>query len=222
METGAISLTSPFYLMLPLALIALVPFFAVMGTSFLKLVVVFSILRNATGLQQIPPNIAMNALAIILTFYIMAPIGLEVWDLIEEQQISFETEDSEQLAEDIELLITPYRDFLKKNTSERERHFFLRTATKIWPEAYRHQLSADDLIILMPSFCISELTKAFEIGFLLYLPFIIIDLIVSNILLAMGMMMVSPMTISLPFKLLLFVLIDGWARLVHGLVMSYA
>ncbi|WP_257285851.1 type III secretion system export apparatus subunit SctR [Endozoicomonas sp. SESOKO1] len=222
MESGAITLTSPFYLMIPLALMALVPFLAVMGTSFLKLVVVFSILRNATGLQQIPPNIAMNALAIILTLYIMAPVGFEAWDIVQEENISFQNEDSQQLMSDIELLIAPYRDFLKKNTTERERNFFLKSARILWPKAYQAQLSPDDLVVLMPSYCISELTKAFEIGFLLYLPFIIIDLIVSNILLAMGMMMVSPMTISLPFKLLLFVLLDGWTRLIHGLVLSYA
>lgn len=222
MESGAITLTSPFYLMIPLALMALVPFLAVMGTSFLKLVVVFSILRNATGLQQIPPNIAMNALAIILTLYIMAPVGFEAWDIMEEENISFQTDDSKVMMDNIEMLIKPYRDFLRKNTNERERNFFLKTARILWPKAYQAQLSADDLIVLMPSYCITELTKAFEIGFLLYLPFIIIDLIVSNILLAMGMMMVSPMTISLPFKLLLFVLLDGWTRLIQGLVLSYA
>ena len=164
----------------------------------------------------------MNALAIILTLYIMAPIGYETWDIIQEENISFQTENSGALMEDIQLLAQPYREFLKKNTNERERNFFLKTARILWPKAYQSQLSADDLVVLMPSYCISELTKAFEIGFLLYLPFIIIDLIVSNILLAMGMMMVSPMTISLPFKLLLFVLLDGWTRLIHGLVLSYA
>ena len=222
MDSSAITLTSPFYLMIPLALMALIPFLAVMGTSFLKLVVVFSILRNATGLQQIPPNIAMNALAIILTLYIMAPVGFEAWDIVQEENISFQSADSGALIEDLQLIAQPYREFLKKNTNERERNFFLKTARLLWPKAYQSQLSADDLIVLMPSYCISELTKAFEIGFLLYLPFIIIDLIVSNILLAMGMMMVSPMTISLPFKLLLFVLLDGWTRLIHGLVLSYA
>ena len=222
MDSSAITLTSPFYLMIPLALMALIPFLAVMGTSFLKLVVVFSILRNATGLQQIPPNIAMNALAIILTLYIMAPVGFEAWDIVQEENISFQSADSGALMEDLQLIAQPYREFLKKNTNERERNFFLKTARLLWPKAYQTQLSADDLIVLMPSYCISELTKAFEIGFLLYLPFIIIDLIVSNILLAMGMMMVSPMTISLPFKLLLFVLLDGWTRLIHGLVLSYA
>ncbi len=222
MESGAITLTSPFYLMIPLALMALIPFMAVMGTSFLKLVVVFSILRNATGLQQIPPNIAMNALAIILTVYIMAPIGFEIWDRVQQENINFQTQDSAELMANISSLATPYKEFMRKNTSEKERNFFLKAARSLWPKAYQDDLSPDDLIVLIPSFCISELTKAFEIGFLLYLPFIVIDLIISNILLAMGMMMVSPMTISLPFKLLLFVLLDGWTRLIHGLVLSYA
>ncbi|WOG29445.1 type III secretion system export apparatus subunit SctR [Endozoicomonas sp. 8E] len=218
MESGILNLTSPFYLMVPLALMALIPFMAVMGTSFLKLVVVFSILRNATGLQQIPPNIAMNALAIILTLYIMAPIGYESYELLEPEKINFE---DLSWIESVRLASAPYKQFLKDNTNENERNFFLKSARLLWPQKYQQELSGDDLIVLLPSFCITELTKAFQIGFLLYLPFIVIDLIVSNILLAMGMMMVSPMTISLPFKLLLFVLLDGWTRLIQGLVLSY-
>ena len=223
MESGILNFTSPFYLMIPLALMALIPFAAVMGTSFLKLVVVFSILRNATGLQQIPPNIAMNALAIILTLYIMAPVGYEAYEIIQKENIQFNIKEDEELnwIDDLKLVIEPYKQFIKKNTNEMERNFFLKSARLLWPKKYQTELSGDELIVLLPSFCISELTKAFQIGFLLYLPFIIIDLIVSNILLAMGMMMVSPMTISLPFKLLLFVLLDGWTRLVHGLVLSY-
>ena len=214
------TLTSPFYLLLPLIFMSLIPFFAVMGTSFLKLVVVFSILRNATGLQQIPPNIAMNALAIILTIYVMAPVGYQTSEIITENKLSFTVEDMSWV-DSVKTAAEPYRLFLKKNTNKRERGFFLKTAGSLWPDKYRAELSEDDFIILIPSFTISELGKAFQIGFLLYLPFIVIDLIVSNILLAMGMMMVSPMTISLPFKLLLFVMLDGWTRLTHGLVLSY-
>ena len=221
MESGVLNLTSPFYLMIPLALMALIPFVAVMGTSFLKLVVVFSILRNATGLQQIPPNIAMNALAIILTLYIMAPVGYEAYEIIQQENISFEMDKEMAWTDSLQTVVQPYKQFLKQNTNEKQRRFFLKSARLLWPQKYHKELSGDDFIVLMPSFCISELTKAFQIGFLLYLPFIIIDLIVSNILLAMGMMMVSPMTISLPFKLLLFVLLDGWTRLIHGLVLSY-
>ncbi|WP_330926879.1 type III secretion system export apparatus subunit SctR [Candidatus Sororendozoicomonas aggregata] len=216
-----ISLTSPFYLLLPLALMSLIPFFAVLGTSFLKLVVVFSILRNATGLQQIPPNIAMNALAIILTLYIMAPVGYQASEIIQKNNLSFTVEDMSWV-DSLKVAAEPYRDFLERNTAKRERAFFLKTAGTLWPEKYRSTLTKTDFVVLMPAFCISELAKAFQIGFLLYLPFIVIDLIVSNILLAMGMMMVSPMTISLPFKLLLFVMLDGWTRLTHGMVLSYA
>ena len=222
MESGILNLTSPFYLMIPLALMALIPFMAVMGTSFLKLVVVFSILRNATGLQQIPPNIAMNALAIILTLYIMAPVGYEAYEIIQKEDIQFNLKSEEMdWVEDLKLIVKPYKQFIKQNTNEQQRTFFLKSTRLLWPQKYQMELEEDDFIVLLPSFCLSELTKAFQIGFLLYLPFIIIDLIVSNILLAMGMMMVSPMTISLPFKLLLFVLLDGWTRLIHGLVLSY-
>ena len=211
-------LSTPFYLILPLALMSLIPFVAILGTSFLKLMVVFGILRNATGLQQIPPNMALNSLAIILTVYIMAPVGFEVYNTVKDKEVSLKDESWKEVVEEA---IVPYRQFLKKHTNERERAFFLKTARSLWPAEYKQELNTDSMMILLPAYALSELTKAFQIGFLLYLPFIIIDLIVSNILLAMGMMMVSPMTISLPFKLLLFVLLDGWTRLVHGLVLSY-
>ena len=221
MESGILDFTSPFYLMIPLALMALIPFIAVMGSSFLKLVVVFSILRNATGLQQIPPNIAMNALAIILTLNIMAPVGYEAYEITQNEEISFKMDEDMSWVESLTLVMKPYKQFLKQNTNKQQSVFFLKTARVLWPKKYQATLVETDLVVLLPAFAISELTKAFQIGFLLYLPFIIIDLIVSNILLAMGMMMVSPMTISLPFKLLLFVLLDGWTRLIHGLVLSY-
>ena len=114
-----------------------------------------------------------------------------------------------------------YKDFLRRHGSEKEQSFFYETAKEIWPEEIAATLEKDSFFVLIPAFTASELKNAFEIGFLIYLPFLAIDLIISNILLAMGMMMVSPMTISLPFKLLLFVLLDGWTLLIHGLVLSY-
>jgi len=213
-----LNLTTPFYLILPLAMMSLVPFAAILGTSFLKLVVVFGILRNATGLQQIPPNMALNALSIILTIYIMAPVGMDIYDTLKDREISVNDNSWREAFEDG---VGSYRDFLVRNTSERERTFFIKSAKSLWPPHYVDEVQSDSLMVLLPSFAISELTRAFQIGFLLYLPFIVIDLIVSNILLAMGMMMVSPMTISLPFKLLLFVLLDGWTRLIHGLITGY-
>jgi type III secretion protein R len=116
----------------------------------------------------------------------------------------------------------PLQSFLARHADRNSAEFFVRTAQKLWPQNFAQMLDRENLIVLIPALAITELTRAFQIGFLLYLPFIVIDLVISNILLAMGMMMVSPMTISLPFKLLLFVLLDGWTKLLEGLVLSYA
>ncbi len=213
------NLPDPFYLILALSGMALVPFLAVMTTSFVKLAIVFGLLRNALGIQQIPPNMAIYGLSMILTIYIMAPVGYAIHDTLIEQDLSFE--DSENFINALDKGSDPFKDFLKKHANSREVSFFMKNAESLWPQEYVDRLGADSFMILIPAFTVSELTSAFEIGFLLYLPFIVIDLIISNILLALGMMMVSPMTISLPFKLLLFVLLDGWARLIHGLVLTY-
>jgi type III secretion protein R len=115
----------------------------------------------------------------------------------------------------------PVKDFLKRHSSDKEIAFFSRATQDLWPEDYAKTATKDHLLVLTSAFLVSELTSAFEIGFLLYLPFVVIDLIVANILISMGMIMVAPIMISLPFKVLLFVLIDGWSKLTHGLVMSY-
>lgn len=209
----------PVLLVIGLSILALVPFLAIMTTSFVKLAVVFSLLRNALGVQQIPPNMAIHGLAIILSIYVMAPVIYEIGDVIEKENVKFES--ITEIKPVFEKGSVPFKEFLLKHSSERERGFFIQSAKKLWPEKYSADISEDSFLILIPAFTVSELTSAFEIGFLLYLPFIAIDIIISNILLAMGMMMVSPMTISLPFKLLLFVLLDGWAKLIHGLVLTY-
>ena len=191
-----------------------------MVTSFVKLVVVLSLIRNALGIQQIPPNMVMNGLALILSLYIMNPVMQDTFTILEAQEV-----DGRNLATIKQAAaegIKPLQAFLLKHTHERERAFFFNTAKRLWSEEQAAALQNDDLMVLVPAFTVTELTSAFQIGFLIYLPFIAIDIIVSNILLAMGMMMVSPMTISLPFKLLLFVVVDGWTRLVHGLVLTYA
>src|SRR5262249_42221040 len=115
----------------------------------------------------------------------------------------------------------PFKGFLKKHIRPEQQDFFFRTTRQIWPDDLAKQVDKESYMILIPAFTVSELTSAFEIGFLIYLAFIVIDLVVSSILLAMGMMMVSPLTISLPFKLFLFVMVDGWSRLIHGLVLTY-
>jgi type III secretion protein R len=213
-------LNSPFYLIITLVLLSLAPFVAMMVTSYVKIVVVLSLIRNALGIQQIPPNIVMNGLAIILTFYIMNPIAQTTYEILQKSQ--FKPDDIPSMLKAAEQAKEPLKEFLKKHASPRERVFFFKTAQKMWPPQRVADLKDDDLMVLIPAFTVSELTSAFQIGFLIFLPFIVVDIIVSNVLLALGMMMVSPMTISLPLKLLLFVVADGWTRLIHALVLSYA
>ncbi len=214
-----LDIPDPFYIVIFLIMLSLAPFMAIMVTSYVKLVVVLSLVRNALGIQQIPPNMVINGLAVILTLYVMAPIGQEIFDIVQKEDIS--TRDFKTLTKAFDKAKEPFKKFLIKHSHHKERVFFVKSAKSIWPKKQAKALRHDDLIVLIPAFTVSELTSAFQIGFLLYLPFIAIDLVVSNILLAMGMMMVSPMTISLPFKLLLFVLLDGWARLIHGLILTY-
>lgn len=212
-------MADPLSLIFVLAIAALVPFLAVVATSFIKLSVVFLLVRNALGVQQIPPNMALNALALILSGYIMAPVLVETHDLLSKGDFTYTT--AEGLKAAYETGKGPLAKFLNAHASEREKLFFMESAKSLWPKEMSDQLSKDSIVVVLPAFTVSQLREAFEIGFLLYLPFIAIDLIVSNILLAMGMMMVSPLTISLPFKLFLFVMIDGWSRLILGLVKTY-
>lgn len=210
----------PFAIIATLIGLAMLPFVAAMVTSYLKIVVVMSLLRNALGIQSIPPNVVINGLAIILSVYVMAPVAQESY-----RRATFVYDGTKSpLGQPavFEAAAEPFRSFFTKHSRTRDKAFFLRTAQATWPEPEKDSLSEEHLMVLIPAFVVSELTSAFQIGFLIYLPFIAIDIIVSNILLAMGMMMVSPMTISLPFKLLLFVLVDGWTRLIQGLILTYS
>lgn len=322
---------SPALVLVTVVSLALAPFVAVMVTSFTKIVVVLSLLRNALGLQQVPPNVVINGLAIVLSIYVMYPVILDVNEAVQarlegrpppasvQRQIDARAQqqairegrpiavrpdadavpdasagdppptspaavdgraaeaeaqaagttpdpmfsavrggssndprrDADEaplpgLAEEVTRQATPaaapasggafdtnrlltmvdagkepLRTFLIQHSSDSERAFFLRSVQRMLPPERRAELTPDDFIVIVPAFTVSELTAAFQIGFLIFLPFLIIDLVVANILLALGMMMLSPTTVSLPFKLLLFVLIDGWAKLVHGLVLTY-
>ncbi len=209
----------PIALSLALGLLALVPTIAVVSTSFLKIAIVLSLVRNALGVQQIPPTIALYGLALILTAYIMAPIA---------QSIQKEVAASPTASRSIPAMFNavskgaePLRTFMHRHSDQRHRDFFMRTAASLWDESMVEKMSDKDYLVLVPSFMVTELTEAFEIGFLMFLPFVVIDLIVSNILLAMGMMMVSPVMISMPLKLFLFVMADGWTKLIQGLVFTY-
>ena len=230
--------------------VAVLPYLAVMLTAFTKLVVVLSLLRSALGLQQAPPNVVLNGLAIILASYVMYPVGLEMADRVQAElgaganpasapsatrfgavaaPTAARSRTDAPAGADLTRLLTivdnakaPLGEFLKRHAAEPERAFFLDTARRLLPPERRERVQADDLIVLVPAFTASELARAFQIGFLIFLPFLVIDLIVANVLQALGMMMVSPTTIALPFKLLLFVAVEGWSRLLHGLVSGYA
>lgn len=199
--------------------LSLAPFAALLISSFVKIVIVLSLVRNALGVQQVPPNMVLNGLAIMLSLYIMHPVIMDTGRLIADTD--FKVNSFDEVVEIVNKLKMPLQEFLSKHSTDNNRAFFVKSAQRIWPEELSKDVSPEDFMILLPAFTLTELTSAFQIGFLLYLPFVAIDLIVSNILLALGMMMVSPMTISLPFKLLLFVLVDGWGKMIQGLVLTY-
>lgn len=209
----------PFQLITILMLMSLAPFIVIMVTSFTKLVVVFQLIRSAMGLQQTPPTMVLNGISLVLSLYIMFPVGQKIYMSLEDNQL--QKAGAVEIIQMLNIAKEPVRVFLQKHAKASECNFFAKSVSRIWPEEER-QYQSDDIIVLLPAFLVSELTRAFQIGFVLYLPFIAVDIIVSNILMSMGMHMVSPTTISLPFKLLLFVFLNGWSKIVHGLILTYA
>jgi len=214
-----LSTFSPSSALITVVLLTLAPFAAVMVTSFTKIVVVLSLLRNALGLQQVPPNLVLNGLAIVLSLYVMYPTTQLVMESVSSVEDISSSTDSMLLAAD--LAKEPIKEFMLKHSRIEDREFFLNSLRGLMSSDRQSSVGVNDLVVVIPAFTINELTNAFQIGFVIFLPFIIIDLVIANILMAMGMMMLSPTVVSLPFKLLLFVLVDGWTKLAHGLVMSY-
>ncbi|MGB0084269.1 MAG: type III secretion system export apparatus subunit SctR [Rhodomicrobiaceae bacterium] len=206
-------------ILITLVAFGLIPMFVVTMTSFLKISVVMFLVRNALGIQQTPPNLVLYAIALVLTLYISSPVLAEIYGRLNATPV--DTRSVEGLQEAAGRIREPVKTYLSRFAHPNERKFFLAATEKIWGERDRTEVRDDDLLILLPAFVSSELTRAFEIGFLIYLPFLVIDLIVSNILMALGMIMVSPTLISIPLKLFLFVTVDGWSRLLHGLILSY-
>ncbi|WP_084798325.1 flagellar type III secretion system pore protein FliP [Pleomorphomonas koreensis] len=197
-----------------LTVLSLAPSIVVMMTSFTRIVVVLSLLRSAIGLQSAPPNAVMVSLALFLTAFIMAPTFQDAYTNGIEPVVNNQID----LTEGFTRTMQPMRAFMLAHTREVDLRLFVDLANQPQPES-----QADlETRIIIPAFMISELRRAFEIGFLIYLPFLIIDMVVSSILMAMGMMMLPPVVVSLPFKLIFFVLVDGWALLAGSLVRSYA
>ncbi|MDR1436404.1 MAG: type III secretion system export apparatus subunit SctR [Puniceicoccales bacterium] len=220
MNTAANFFTyDPITVIVLITVLGVAPFFMLMVTSFVKIVIVLGLVRNALGTQQVPPNLVLNGLALIITIYVMAPVAKETMKIAIESEFSLQ--EIEKLPGHLQRIGEPLRRFLLRHSSINSRTFFMNAAARLWPKDDFNNISSSDFLILVPAFTVSELTTSFQIGVLLFLPFIAVDIVVSNVLMALGMMMMSPMTISLPFKLMLFVLADGWSKLIEGLVLTY-
>ena len=196
-----------------ITILSLAPSILVMVTSFTRIVIVLSFLRSALGIQQTPPNSVLISLALFLTFFIMSPVFMAAYDEGIQPLMAEEIDE----ADAFERTMSPFRGFMLTHVREKDLGLFMEMAGEL-------DINGPDevpLQVLVPAFMISELRRAFEIGFLLFLPFLIIDMVVASILMSMGMMMLPPIMISLPFKLIFFVLVDGWYLIAGSLIRSY-
>ena len=206
-------LAIPLQILLLLTLLSFIPALLIAMTSFTRIVIVLSLLRQALGVQQIPPNQVLIGLALLLTVFIMRPVGERLHTQVVQPYLAQSLTTPAALQQAVE----PLRDFMLRQTREKDLALFIQIA-----HASRPSTPADvPLTALLPAFVISELRTAFQIGFLLYLPFLVLDLVISSLLVSMGMMMLPQTLISLPFKLMLFVLVDGWNLIVGSLVRSF-
>lgn len=200
-------------LLFSVAIISFIPFIVVSTSSFIRIIIVLSLLRQAVGTQQSPPNMVITSLAIFLTVFVMTPVWQEVQ---QDVMVPYRAGEITQ-KEALEQGYVPLQNFMLKLTRDKDLALFLEFSQVAPPDDYKDI----PFYVLIPSFIISELRAAFQIAFILFIPFIVIDLIVSNILLSLGMFMLSPAIISLPFKILLFVLTDGWNLIIQGLLLSF-
>lgn len=202
-----------------LGALSLIPILMIVCTCFLKISMVLMLTRNAMGVQQVPPNMAIYGIALAASLFVMAPVFNEMSQRV--KSLPIDTQSTERLDYTVSNGVEPLKRFMVKNTDADILTHLQENAQRMWPKEMAQSVQHDSPLLLIPSFVLSELQNGFKIGFLIYIPFIVVDLIVSNVLLALGMQMVSPMTISLPLKILLFVLVSGWTRLLDGLFYSY-
>jgi type III secretion protein R len=225
-------LSRPIVLVVALAVVSLLPLAFMTVTAFVKIATVLQIVRSAIGAQGVPSSTIIMALSAALTVVAMAPVGDKIAARAAPLLASKEADTVTWVRGGIDAVREPMREFLKANASETERERFFDVARRArrtgaagpggpMGQAAAGEVGPDDLTVLLPAFVVTELGEAFALGFLIYLPFLVIDLVVSNLLLALGMQMMSPTQVSLPFKLLLFVAIDGWGLLARSLVEGY-
>lgn len=201
-------------LFLLITVLGLAPSILIMTTSFVRISIVLSIVRTALGLQQSPPNQVLISLALFLTFFIMSPALEESY----ENGVKPMLEEKMSEEEALPIIVQPFKKFMLANTRSKDLDLFMSIAK----EDPKQEMEGLPMKVVMPSFMISELRRAFEIGFLIFLPFLIIDIVVSSILMAMGMMMMPPVMVALPFKIIFFVVIDGWYLVAGSLVRSFS
>lgn len=219
-ELIGVDASQPLEIIILLTLIALAPSMLIMMTCFTRIVIVLGFLRTAMQTQSTPPNMVITGMALFLTFFIMAPVFSEINEVAYQPYVSEELTTEEAL----DAASVPLKKFMLKQTSQDDLQFFLDLSKTEEPEGgYTDEYLQNDLslTVIVPSFMISELKRAFQMGFLIFLPFLVIDLVVGSTLMSMGMMMLPPTTISLPFKILLFVLADGWNLVIGGLVKTF-
>ena len=203
-----------FNVILLITFLSLAPSILVMMTSFTRIIVVLSITRSALAIQSTPPNMVLISLALFMTLFIMSPVLEKSW----EQGIEPMYEEKIEISEGLEKAAQPIKEFMVKNTREKDLLLF----TDLAKEKPAEKIEDTPLKIAIPAFMISELRRAFEIGFLIFIPFLIIDMVIASVLMSMGMMMLPPTVLALPFKVIFFVLIDGWYMLAGSLVRSFA
>ncbi|NDD26853.1 MAG: flagellar biosynthetic protein FliP [Proteobacteria bacterium] len=215
---GGGGLATPLQILMLMTVLSLAPYILVMTTSFIRISIVLSFLRTAMGTQQVPPTQVLMALSLFMTLYIMSPVGKRINETALQPYFSNKIKQ----AEFIDRASSPLKDFMFANTRKTDIVLFFRLSNLKEKEFPAIEKPADVPIhIMLPSYIVSEIKTAFAIGFLLYIPFLVIDMVVASVLMSMGMFMLSPMTISLPFKLLLFVMINGWEIILEGLVKSF-
>ncbi|EJS1737060.1 EscR/YscR/HrcR family type III secretion system export apparatus protein [Escherichia albertii] len=203
-----------------LSLFTLLPFFIASGTCFIKFSIVFVIVRNALGLQQVPSNMTLNGVALLLSMFVMLPVGKEIYYNGQNENLTFDNVES--VVNFVETGMSGYKLYLIKY-SEPELVNFFEKIRKADDNEENDEFSKENISILslLPAYALSEIKSAFIIGFYIYLPFVVVDLVISSVLLTLGMMMMSPVTISTPIKLILFVAMDGWTMLSKGLILQY-
>jgi len=212
-EVGGISLSRPVEILLLLTALSFLPAFLVMVTGFTRIVVVLSLLRQALSVQQVPPNIVLIGLSLFLTAFLMNP----VWKKVHAESIAPYQAGEIKTMEAVDKGLGPLREFMGRQTRQQDLALLLDIREMPAPDTF----DAVPTHVLVPAFVLSELRTAFRMGFLLFLPFLVIDLVVASVLMSMGMMMLPPVMVSLPFKLLLFVLVDGWALVVRSIMLSF-